>query len=84
MSRSSVPRAICSTRLHTRCWVPACARRSARRLVEAKRLLLFTIRTVEDIAYETGFNDPAYFSRFFRQAVSMAPAAWRRKRVNGE
>ncbi|MDX8516724.1 helix-turn-helix domain-containing protein [Mesorhizobium dulcispinae] len=52
-----------------------------RRLVEAKRLLLFTIRTVEDIAYETGFNDPAYFSRFFRQAVGMAPAAWRKKRI---
>ncbi|MDG4897647.1 helix-turn-helix domain-containing protein [Mesorhizobium sp. WSM4976] len=49
-----------------------------RRLVEAKRLLRFTIRTVEDIAYETGFNDPAYFSRFFRQAVGVAPAAWRR------
>ncbi|BCM17323.1 helix-turn-helix domain-containing protein [Mesorhizobium sp. J8] len=52
-----------------------------RRLVEAKRLLLFTIRTVEDIAYETGFNDPAYFSRFFRQAVGLAPAAWRKKRL---
>ncbi|TIV97422.1 MAG: helix-turn-helix domain-containing protein, partial [Mesorhizobium sp.] len=52
-----------------------------RRLVEAKRLLLFTIRTIEDIAYESGFNDPAYFSRFFRQAVGMAPAAWRKKRV---
>lgn len=55
-----------------------------RRLVEAKRLLLFTIRTVEDIAYETGFNDPAYFSRFFRQAVGVAPAAWRRERVSSK
>ncbi|TPI60131.1 helix-turn-helix domain-containing protein [Mesorhizobium sp. B3-1-3] len=52
-----------------------------RRLVEAKRLLLFTIRTVEDIAYETGFNDPAYFSRFFRQAVGVSPAAWRKARL---
>lgn len=52
-----------------------------RRLVEAKRLLLFTIRTVEDVAYETGFNDPAYFSRFFRQEVGMAPAAWRKERI---
>jgi AraC family transcriptional activator of pobA len=49
-----------------------------RRLVEAKRLLLFTIRTVEDIAYDCGFNDPAYFSRFFRQATGLSPAAWRR------
>lgn len=52
-----------------------------RRLVEAKRLLLFTIRTVEDIAYETGFNDPAYFSRFFRQAVGVAPAMWRKGKL---
>ncbi|RWC90977.1 MAG: helix-turn-helix domain-containing protein [Mesorhizobium sp.] len=52
-----------------------------RRLVEAKRLLLFTIRTVEDIAYETGFNDPAYFSRFFRAAVGLSPAAWRKERM---
>ena len=52
-----------------------------RRLVEAKRLLLFTVRPVEDIAYETGFNDPAYFSRFFRSAIGMSPAAWRRERL---
>ncbi len=51
-----------------------------RRLVEAKRLLLFTIRTVEDVAYETGFNDPAYFSRFFSHAVGMSPSDWRRSR----
>jgi len=54
---------------------------SDRRLVEAKRLLLFTVRPVEDIAYETGFNDPAYFSRFFRHAVGRSPAAWRRERL---
>lgn len=54
---------------------------SDRRLVEAKRLLLFTVRPVEDIAYETGFNDPAYFSRFFRAAAGMSPAAWRRERL---
>jgi len=52
-----------------------------RRLVEAKRLLLFTVRPVEDIAYETGFNDPAYFSRFFRAAVGLSPAAWRKERL---
>jgi AraC family transcriptional activator of pobA len=52
-----------------------------RRLVEAKRLLLFTIRTVEDIAYDCGFNDPAYFSRFFRQATGLSPAMWRREHL---
>ncbi|RWC46133.1 MAG: helix-turn-helix domain-containing protein [Mesorhizobium sp.] len=56
---------------------------SERRLLEAKRLLLFTVRTVEDIAYEIGFDDPAYFSRFFRARVGEAPAAWRRKQLQG-
>ncbi|MBW8447600.1 MAG: helix-turn-helix domain-containing protein [Arenimonas sp.] len=50
---------------------------SDRRLLEAKRLLLFTVRTVEDIAYETGFKDPAYFSRFFRQRTGAPPGLWR-------
>jgi AraC family transcriptional activator of pobA len=57
---------------------------SERRLLEAKRLLLFTVRTVEDIAYEIGFDDPAYFSRFFRERVGEAPAAWRRKQLQGD
>jgi AraC family transcriptional activator of pobA len=56
---------------------------SERRLLEAKRLLLFSVRTVEDIAYEIGFDDPAYFSRFFRGRVGEAPAAWRRKQLHG-
>ena len=54
---------------------------SERRLLEAKRLLLFTVRTVEDIAYEIGFDDPAYFSRVFRERVGEAPAAWRKGQV---
>lgn len=50
-----------------------------RRLLEAKRLLMFTIRSVEDIGREVGFEDPAYFSRFFRKRMGEAPAAWRRR-----
>lgn len=49
-----------------------------RRLLEAKRLLVFTVRPVEDIGRELGFEDPAYFSRFFRNRVGEAPAVWRR------
>lgn len=48
-----------------------------RRLLEAKRLLLFTVRSVEDVSYEIGFHDPAYFSRFFRARTGLPPGEWR-------
>lgn len=48
-----------------------------RRLIEAKRLLVFTIRSVEDVGYEIGFRDPAYFSRFFRKHAGAPPGEWR-------
>ena len=50
-----------------------------RRLLEAKRLLRFTIRPVEDIGREIGFEDPAYFSRFFRKHTGVSPTDWRRR-----
>ena len=53
-----------------------------RRLLEAKRLLLFTVRSVEDIGYEIGFHDPAYFSRFFRARAGMPPGEWRDRHAN--
>ncbi|MNL85110.1 Transcriptional activator NphR [compost metagenome] len=55
-----------------------------RRLLEAKRLLMFTIRSVEDIGREIGFDDPAYFSRFFRRRMGEAPAVWRRRHLAGD
>lgn len=49
-----------------------------RRLLEAKRLLLFTVRSVEDISYEIGVRDPAYFSRAFRKRTGHPPGEWRK------
>ncbi len=51
-----------------------------RRLLEAKRLLQFTIRSSEDISHELGFKDPAYFNREFKKNTGEAPGAWRRQR----
>ena len=48
-----------------------------RRLLEAQRLVLFTRRPVEDIAYELGFKDPGYFSRVFRKRLGQPPGQWR-------
>ncbi|QFY63234.1 helix-turn-helix domain-containing protein (plasmid) [Rhizobium grahamii] len=50
---------------------------SERRLLEAKRLLLFTVRPLEDIAYEVGLKDAAYFSRFFKHHTGQPPSVWR-------
>lgn len=51
----------------------------ATRLRVAQRMLHYTVSSVEAIAYETGFNDPAYFSRFFRKMTGQSPAAWRQQ-----
>lgn len=51
-----------------------------RLLLEAKRHLLYTTMTVKEIAYDLGFDDPAYFSRFFTRRAGMAPGAYRRAR----
>jgi AraC family transcriptional activator of pobA len=36
--------------------------------------------TVAEAAYYLGFDDPAYFSRFFAKAAGMAPQAFRKGR----
>lgn len=53
-----------------------------RQFLEAKRLLQFTVRPVEDICFELGFKDPAYFSRTFKKWSGNSPGAWREARVH--
>ena len=54
------------------------ARLIADRLVrEARRLLVFTNLPVSTIAYELGFEDPAYFSRIFSRATGRSPRSFR-------
>ena len=48
-------------------------------LLEAKRALRYTDTTVKEIAYELGFNDPTYFSRFFTKAVQKTPLQFRKE-----
>lgn len=47
------------------------------RLEHAARMLAETDRTVAEVAYETGFSDPYYFSRAFKRVHGMPPKAWR-------
>jgi AraC-like DNA-binding protein len=47
--------------------------------LEAKRLLSFTQKQNQEIAYELGFNDPAHFSRFFKKMTDSSPSQYRAK-----
>ncbi|MBP5127385.1 MULTISPECIES: 4-hydroxyphenylacetate catabolism regulatory protein HpaA [Pseudomonas] len=44
---------------------------------ESKRLLLFTGSSINEICYQLGFKDPAYFSRFFQRYAKTAPGEYR-------
>ena len=48
----------------------------SRLVVEAKRRLLHTELSVKQIADELGFEDAAYFNRFFKRLVDATPAAF--------
>lgn len=48
-------------------------------LLEAKRLLIYTDKTVKEIAFELGFNDPAYFTRFFTKAILKSPLQFKKE-----
>ncbi len=49
----------------------------ARILLEAKRQLHYTDNLVGEIAYGLGFEDPAYFTRFFSRRAAMSPRVFR-------
>ncbi len=42
-------------------------------ILDAKRQLIYSNESVKQIAFNLGFNDPAYFSRFFTKAVEKSP-----------
>jgi len=50
-----------------------------RLLIEAERQLRYTSMSVTQVAYYLGFEDPAYFSRFFTRSMGVSPRAFRRR-----
>ena len=46
---------------------------------EAKRLLTYRDLSVKEVAYRLGFNDPFYFSNFFKKHVQVSPKAYQHK-----
>jgi len=50
---------------------------SERIIIEAKRELYLTNKAVKEIAYELGYADEYYFSRFFKTNADISPQAYR-------
>ena len=47
--------------------------------LEARRRLIHVAGPVSSLAYELGFEDPAYFWRFFKRRTGMTPREFRRR-----
>lgn len=51
-------------------------------VLEAKRDLRYTQKSVKEIAFGLGFDDPAYFTRYFKKAENQSPANYRSAYLN--
>lgn len=49
----------------------------ARLVHEAQRELVYTVGSIQQLAAEMGFQDDAYFSRFFKRHTGLSPRAFR-------
>ncbi|WP_222597054.1 helix-turn-helix domain-containing protein [Chitinophaga pinensis] len=48
-------------------------------ILEAKRQLHLTRRSIKEIAYSLQFSDEFYFSRFFKKFTKVSPQTFRQK-----
>ncbi|MFI2744379.1 helix-turn-helix domain-containing protein [Zhouia sp. PK063] len=53
-------------------------------LLEAKRLLIHTTLSAKEIAYDLGYDDPAYFNRLFTKKIGDSPNVFRKKYIEGK
>lgn len=53
-------------------------------LLEAKRLLFYTDKPVKEIAYDLGYEDPAYFNRLFTNKTGNTPANFKKNYTSGK
>lgn len=54
-----------------------------RLMLEACRKLTYVPAGIASIAYELGFQDPAYFSRLFKKLIGVTPKAFRQQTAGG-
>lgn len=48
-------------------------------MIECKRELIFTNKSISQIAFDCGFSEPAHFSRFFSQRSGFSPRTFRQQ-----
>ena len=48
-----------------------------KQLLESKKDIAFTDKSIQEIAYEQGYKDPAYFNRVFKNNVGQTPNRFR-------
>lgn len=53
-------------------------------LLEAKRLLFYTDKPIKEIAYDLGYEDPAYFNRLFTNKTGSTPANFKKNYIAGK
>lgn len=53
-------------------------------LLEAKRLLFYTDKPVKEIAYDLGYDDPAYFNRLFTNKTGNTPSSFKKNYMSGK
>jgi AraC family transcriptional regulator, transcriptional activator of pobA len=67
--------ALCRSQLH----LNAGAVIRARIALEARRMLLYSNNSAARVAHLLGFQDPSYFTRFFRREVGQSPTQFTRR-----
>nr|WP_288933716.1 helix-turn-helix domain-containing protein [uncultured Allomuricauda sp.] len=48
-----------------------------KRLVECKKEVAFTDKNIQEVSYDMGFKDPAYFNRVFKKRTGHSPTQFR-------
>jgi len=51
-------------------------------LLEAKRLLLYSDKTSEEITYELGYKEAGHFSKFFKKHIGYSPMEFKKKKFS--
>lgn len=48
-----------------------------KRLLEGQKEIAFTEKTIQEVSYDLGYKDPAYFNRVFKSKTGQTPAQFR-------